>query len=101
MPTLKTPIATFAADVPPRTKLTIYPEPFASRMVGREKRQLGELFGLKNFGVNLTRLAPNAISALRHGLDVRRARTIVPERLAQIRYCLRQGILGDHDIRPE
>lgn len=66
MPTLKTPIATFAADVPPRTRLTIYPEPFASRMVGREKRQLGELFGLKNFGVNLTRLAPNAISALRH-----------------------------------
>ena len=66
MPTLKTPIATFATDVPPRTKLTIYPEPFASRMVGREKRQLGELFGLKNFGVNLTRLAPNAISALRH-----------------------------------
>jgi uncharacterized cupin superfamily protein len=66
MPPLKTPIATFAADVPPRTKLTIYPEPFASRMVGREKRQLGDLFGLKNFGVNLTRLAPNAISALRH-----------------------------------
>jgi uncharacterized cupin superfamily protein len=66
MPTLKTPIASFAADVPPRTKLTIYPEPFASRMVGREKRQLGDLFGLKNFGVNLTRLAPNAISALRH-----------------------------------
>jgi uncharacterized cupin superfamily protein len=63
MPTLN---ATFAADVPPRTKLTIYPEPFGSRMVGREKRQLGDLFGLKNFGVNLTRLAPNAMSALRH-----------------------------------
>ena len=35
-------------------------------MIGREKRQLGEQFGLTNFGVNLTRLAPNSISALRH-----------------------------------
>lgn len=35
-------------------------------MVGREKRPLGEFFGLTNFGVNLTRLVPNAISALRH-----------------------------------
>ena len=35
-------------------------------MAGREKRQLGDQFGLKNFGVNLTRLEPNAISALRH-----------------------------------
>jgi uncharacterized cupin superfamily protein len=35
-------------------------------MKGREKRPLGDLFGLQNFGVNLTRLAPNAISALRH-----------------------------------
>ena len=60
------PIATVAADVPPRARLSIYPEPFASKMLGREKRQLGDLFGLKNFGVNLTRLAPNAMSALRH-----------------------------------
>jgi uncharacterized cupin superfamily protein len=35
-------------------------------MAGREKRPLGELFGLTNFGVNLTRLAPGAVSALRH-----------------------------------
>jgi uncharacterized cupin superfamily protein len=35
-------------------------------MTGREKRQLGDAFGLQNFGVNLTRLAPNALSALRH-----------------------------------
>jgi|SRR6516225_6362904 uncharacterized cupin superfamily protein len=63
---LTSPIATLAADVPPRTKLSIYPEPFASRMVGREKHVLGDLFGLKNFGVNLTKLAPRAVSALRH-----------------------------------
>jgi uncharacterized cupin superfamily protein len=35
-------------------------------MAGREKRPLGERFGLTNFGVNLTRLAPGAVSALRH-----------------------------------
>jgi len=55
-----------ASDIPPRNKPSMYPEPFASRMVGREKRQLGDFFGLENFGVNLTRLAPGAISALRH-----------------------------------
>lgn len=59
-------IAIKAADAPKRTKLSNYPEPFASRMVGREKHPLGDLFGITNFGVNLTRLAPQAISALRH-----------------------------------
>jgi uncharacterized cupin superfamily protein len=60
------PIAVIASEVPARIKPSVYPEPFASRMVGREKRPLGDLFGLANFGVNLTRLAPNAVSALRH-----------------------------------
>ena len=59
-------VAVTAADVPARSRPSVYPEPFASRMAGREKRQLGDLFGLTNFGVNLTRLAPNAVSALRH-----------------------------------
>lgn len=35
-------------------------------MRGREKRPLGDLFGLTNFGVNLTRLVPGALSAVRH-----------------------------------
>jgi uncharacterized cupin superfamily protein len=60
------PMAVTAAEVPARTKPSVYPEPFASRMAGREKRPLGDLFGITNFGVNLTRLAPNAVSALRH-----------------------------------
>ena len=60
------PIAVKAADVPARSKPSVYPEPFASRMAGREKRQLGDLFGLTNFAVNLTRLTRNAVSALRH-----------------------------------
>jgi uncharacterized cupin superfamily protein len=60
------PVAVTAAEVPVRSKPSVYPEPFPSRMVGREKRELGDLFGLTNFGVNLTRLAPNSVSALRH-----------------------------------
>jgi len=66
MSALKHTIAIHANEVPPRTKPSNYPEPFASRMAGREKRQLGEVFGLRNFGVNLTRLAPGSVSALRH-----------------------------------
>ncbi|MBD2579285.1 cupin domain-containing protein [Oscillatoria sp. FACHB-1406] len=60
------PIAIVAADAPLRTKPSNYPEPFASQMKGRKKRQLGDIFGLTNFGVNLTRLVPGAMSALRH-----------------------------------
>jgi len=64
------PIAVLAADVAPRAKPSNYPEPFASRVQGRVKRALGDVFGLRNFGVNLTRLAPGAISALRHAHTV-------------------------------
>ena len=66
MANAKYPVAVVADDAPPRTKATNYPEPFASRMAGRLKRPLGDLFGLTNFGVNLTRLAPGAVTALRH-----------------------------------
>jgi uncharacterized cupin superfamily protein len=66
MPEHTRPIALVAADAAPRTRPSFYPEPFASRMRGRTKRALGELFGLRNFGVNLTRLEPGAVSALRH-----------------------------------
>jgi uncharacterized cupin superfamily protein len=62
----KGPIAIKAAAAPPRAKPSNYPEPFFSRMAKREKRPLGDLFGLKNFGVNLTRLAPGGESALLH-----------------------------------
>src|SRR3954467_12645 len=60
------PVAVTAAEAPARAKPSSYPEPFASMMGGRVKRPLGDLFGLTNFGVNLTRLAPRAVSALRH-----------------------------------
>jgi uncharacterized cupin superfamily protein len=60
------PVAVVAAQAPLRTRPSVYPEPFASRMSGRAKQPLGDLFGLTNFGVNLTRLRPSGISALRH-----------------------------------
>lgn len=60
------PTAITALEAPPRTKPSNYPEPFRSMMAGRVKRPLGDLFGLTNFGVNLTVLPPGAVSALRH-----------------------------------
>ena len=62
----KAPLAITAAEAPARAKASNYPEPFASRMGGRVKRPLGDLFGLTNFGVNLTTLAPGGESALMH-----------------------------------
>jgi len=58
--------AIVAAEVAPRERPSNYPEPYAARMSGREKRTLGDLFGLRNFGVNLTQLQPGAVSALHH-----------------------------------
>lgn len=59
------PVALRAAEVPGRTAIA-YPEPFRSRVGLRTKRALGDAFGLRTYGVNLTTLAPGAMSALRH-----------------------------------
>jgi uncharacterized cupin superfamily protein len=48
-----------------RTK-GVYPEPWRAVTEGREKAALGDVVGLTQFGVNLTRLKPGAASALRH-----------------------------------
>jgi len=50
----------------PEQSTTGYPEPYKSRVAGRHKRRLGDHAGLKNFGVNLTRLDPGAESSMRH-----------------------------------
>ena len=60
------PLAIDATAAPVRSKPSNYPEPFFSRMNGREKRPLGDFFGLRNFGVNLTILRPAGESALLH-----------------------------------
>jgi len=43
-----------------------YPDPWGAATQGREKTALGDVAGLTQFGVNLTRLTPGAASALRH-----------------------------------
>lgn len=60
------PLALRSASAPPRAKPSNYPEPFFSRMGQRVKHPLGDLFGLRTFGVNLTRLLPGGESALLH-----------------------------------
>ena len=50
---------------PVRTS-TVYPAEFKQICHGREKAALGNVAGLTQFGVNLTRLKPGAASALRH-----------------------------------
>ncbi len=50
----------------PEQSTTGYPEPYKTRVAGRHKRRLGDAAGLKNFGVNLTRLDPGAESSMRH-----------------------------------
>jgi uncharacterized cupin superfamily protein len=50
----------------PEQSSTGYPEPYKSRVAGRHRRRLGDHAGLKNFGVNLTRLDPGAESSMRH-----------------------------------
>jgi uncharacterized cupin superfamily protein len=54
-----------ARSLPPLTG-TGYPEPFRKPVAGREKRRLGDAFGLTKFGVNLVRLPPGVMSSMRH-----------------------------------
>ena len=57
------PIAFVAETAPLRPSSA--PEPFATRLSLRQKRPLGDVFGLKNFGVNHTTILPG-VSAMRH-----------------------------------
>jgi uncharacterized cupin superfamily protein len=45
---------------------TVYPEPYRSRVLPREKRRLGDVFGIARFGVNHTTLPPGKESSMRH-----------------------------------
>jgi uncharacterized cupin superfamily protein len=51
--------------ITPRTA-TVYPREFEGAVKGREKRALGDFFGLTQYGVNLTTLAPGTWSSHRH-----------------------------------
>jgi len=43
-----------------------YPEPYRSRVLPREKRQLGDALGLTKIGINHTTLLPGKESSMRH-----------------------------------
>jgi len=45
---------------------TIYPPKFKAMCIGREKRKIGDVLGINNFGFNLVTLKPGAASAQRH-----------------------------------
>ncbi len=55
-----------ALEVPALNRKSIYPAPFAALVEGRIKHRLGDHFGLRNFGINLTELGPGSVSALLH-----------------------------------
>ncbi len=43
-----------------------YPAPYDDALAGRARRALGDALGLTQYGVNLGRLEPGAVSSLRH-----------------------------------
>ncbi len=43
-----------------------YPEPYRARVLPREKRALGDAFGLTRIGINQTTLLPGKESSMRH-----------------------------------
>ncbi|HXY76663.1 MAG TPA: cupin domain-containing protein [Steroidobacteraceae bacterium] len=45
---------------------SMYPEPYRSRVLPREKRRLGDALGLTRIGINLTTLPPGKESSMRH-----------------------------------
>jgi uncharacterized cupin superfamily protein len=49
----------------PRTT-TLYPEPYGSRVLPREKRRLAAALGLTQLGINQTTLLPGKESSMRH-----------------------------------
>jgi len=60
------PLALDAMAVAPNKVPSVSPEPFYSLLKHRVRRALGNAFGLKNFGVNLTLLPPGSRSAMLH-----------------------------------
>ena len=59
------PLAVAAATIPSR-RGSNYPQPFSERCAGRQKRALGDAFGLADYGVNRVTLPPGTWSSQRH-----------------------------------
>jgi len=60
------PIRAIDPSTLPARSTSGYPEPFRSRCLPREKRAVGDAFGLTKIGVNLTTLPPGKESSMRH-----------------------------------
>lgn len=58
--------AIHAKEAQPNAVKSILPPLLANRVQGREKRKLGDMFGLTNFGINIVKLVPGGFSSLRH-----------------------------------
>ena len=56
----------FDPSVVRETNFTSYPEPHRAANQTRYNRRLGDHAGLRNFGVNLTRIVPGGQSSYRH-----------------------------------
>ena len=50
----------------PAQQIASYPKEFAPVISGREKQRIGDVVGLTQFGVNITRIKAGSASALRH-----------------------------------
>jgi uncharacterized cupin superfamily protein len=50
----------------PESNQTSYPEPYRAPNLHRYNRRIGDHAGLRNFGVNLTRIVPGGQSSHRH-----------------------------------
>ena len=50
----------------PESNQTSLPEPYRAQNLNRYNRRLGDYAGLRNFGVNLTRIVPGGQSSHRH-----------------------------------
>jgi uncharacterized cupin superfamily protein len=50
----------------PAQAIASYPKEFATVISGREKQKIGDVVGLTQFGVNITRIKAGSASALRH-----------------------------------
>jgi uncharacterized cupin superfamily protein len=76
---------------------TNYPAPFAQVVAGRTRKKLGDVFGLKNFGINLTHLEPGSASALYHWHAVQDEFVFVLEGVATVLFGNEEYELGAGD----
>ena len=64
--TSKLELPAFVPDDVGENNFTSYPEPHRAANQMRHNRRLGDYAGLRNFGVNLTRIVPGGQSSYRH-----------------------------------